>query len=168
VPNGTIMSYCHTCAGGMSNINLLFHSRVATVLRNTIVGSCLQLFNGIITADEGEALAGSNGTPAQNVGYTNPTVRIAVTNAPSTQAGALFIGFAEARQAFLGGGTLVPSLDIALGLATDASGAANLSFPVLASFPSGITSWMHAWFLDPTGPNFWAAANATRVELIRP
>lgn len=27
VPNGTIMSYCHSCSGGMSNVRMEFHSR---------------------------------------------------------------------------------------------------------------------------------------------
>lgn len=38
---GTLMSYCHLCAGGMNNIQLEFHPVVANVMRNTINSSCL-------------------------------------------------------------------------------------------------------------------------------
>ena len=168
VPNGTIMSYCHTCAGGMNNINLTFHSRVAAVIRSTVEGSCLVPFDGVITEDLGEALLGSNGTPAQDVSFVSPRVQIDVASAPRNEAGALFIGFREMRIAFLGGGTLVPSLDLVLPLVSNAAGDASTSFAVLRSFPAGLTSWMHSWFLDASGPNFFAASNATRVELIRP
>ncbi len=30
VPNGTIMSYCHVCSGGMANVRMEFHSRTIT------------------------------------------------------------------------------------------------------------------------------------------
>jgi hypothetical protein len=38
---GTLMSYCHLCAGGMSNIDLVFHPFVANVMRGEIDTSCL-------------------------------------------------------------------------------------------------------------------------------
>jgi hypothetical protein len=38
---GTIMSYCHSCAGGMNNITTYFHPEVITVMRAQSVASCL-------------------------------------------------------------------------------------------------------------------------------
>lgn len=53
---GTIMSYCHTCSGGMSNIVLNFHPRVQTTIENyladitcsldcdsALIGACCQV-----------------------------------------------------------------------------------------------------------------------------
>lgn len=37
---GTIMSYCHTCAGGMTNIVLAFHPRVITKISAYLDGAC--------------------------------------------------------------------------------------------------------------------------------
>jgi Metallo-peptidase family M12/Calx-beta domain len=38
---GTLMSYCHLCAGGMNNILLEFHPVVADIMRGAINASCL-------------------------------------------------------------------------------------------------------------------------------
>lgn len=38
---GTLMSYCHLCAGGMNNIELVFHPVTANSMRSTINTSCL-------------------------------------------------------------------------------------------------------------------------------
>ncbi|MFG0316244.1 MAG: zinc-dependent metalloprotease, partial [Planctomycetota bacterium JB042] len=41
IPNGTIMSYCHLCPGGLSNIDLNFHATVAAAIRAAVESSCL-------------------------------------------------------------------------------------------------------------------------------
>jgi hypothetical protein len=38
---GTIMSYCHTCGGGMSNIDLEFHPVCSNVMRQAVNASCI-------------------------------------------------------------------------------------------------------------------------------
>ena len=39
--NGTIMSYCHICSGGLSNIALDFHPLVEQTIENYLDGTCL-------------------------------------------------------------------------------------------------------------------------------
>jgi len=58
---GTIMSYCHTCAGGMANIVMAFHPRVQAVIEATeAASSCLSDVPGGATAidDRSETIAG--------------------------------------------------------------------------------------------------------------
>jgi cysteine-rich repeat protein len=43
---GTIMSYCHLLAGGLSNIDLVFGDVVSTRIRNTVATSCLRPVTG--------------------------------------------------------------------------------------------------------------------------
>ena len=44
--NGTLMSYCHTCSGGMNNITTFFHPTVITTMRNAADNSCLPPYVG--------------------------------------------------------------------------------------------------------------------------
>jgi len=41
ITNGTIMSYCHLCPGGMNNIQTFFHNRVANRMKGVVAVSCL-------------------------------------------------------------------------------------------------------------------------------
>ena len=43
---GTVMSYCHLCSGGMNNITTYFHAQVETTMRNEAVNSCIPDCNG--------------------------------------------------------------------------------------------------------------------------
>ncbi len=38
---GTLMSYCHLCSGGLGNIELTFHAETANVMRTRVSTSCL-------------------------------------------------------------------------------------------------------------------------------
>lgn len=53
---GTIMSYCHGCPGGMSNIVLAFHPRVITQISAYLAGACDILGEGLAYAYEDEGL----------------------------------------------------------------------------------------------------------------
>jgi hypothetical protein len=41
IPNGTLMSYCHLCSGGMDNIYPYFHQACVDVMRQEAENSCL-------------------------------------------------------------------------------------------------------------------------------
>lgn len=59
---GTIMSYCHGCAGGMANIVMAFHPRVQQVIEATVAGAgCITDIPGGTTAvnDRVETVAGN-------------------------------------------------------------------------------------------------------------
>jgi hypothetical protein len=43
---GTIMSYCHLCGGGMNNITTYFHPTVKNLMRTEAVNSCIPPCNG--------------------------------------------------------------------------------------------------------------------------
>lgn len=70
---GTIMSYCHLLAGGLSNIDLVFGDVVSATIRSTVAGAaCLQPMgtcgDGIVQAgeqcDDGNTLAGDGCSPS--------------------------------------------------------------------------------------------------------
>ncbi len=168
-PNGTIMSYCHTCPGGMNNITLFFHSRVVTHIRNDILASCLQTFKGIFTEDVGNALPGSNGTPELEATFsTGPNrVNFAIQNAPQNQSGIVIAGFTRIDQPVFGG-ILVPNLDVVVNVTANGSGDVNFSVNANKSFPAGITFWTQGWFNDPAGANPFAVTNGLQIELITP
>jgi cysteine-rich repeat protein len=70
---GTIMSYCHLLAGGLSNVDLVFGDRPSAQMRNTVASaSCLQNVStcgdGVVDAgeqcDDGNSTAGDGCSPS--------------------------------------------------------------------------------------------------------
>jgi hypothetical protein len=43
---GTIMSYCHLCSGGITNITTFFHPAVQQTIRDAVAASCLPVYDG--------------------------------------------------------------------------------------------------------------------------
>lgn len=168
---GTIMSYCHLCSGGLADITTYLHPQSVADCRNTIAQSCLGFFEGIAYyADLGYALAGSSGTPALNVTWNgaSDTLSLAVTSAPASRPGMLFLG-ASTVYLPLFGGTLVPSVQLSVPISTDAGGAVTLAAPLppgTVSFPGGATFHAQAWISDPV--TYVAATNGATFELIFP
>lgn len=169
--SGTIMSYCHLCSGGLSNITTYFHPLSVTDCRNLVLGGCLPLYEGITySSNLGFALPGSNGSPALAVGYDVPshTISFDVASAPASKPGLLFIS-TSATYTPLFAGTLVPSIQVLVPVATNGSGALTLAAPIApgsASIPGGATLYAQGWFADSTG--LFAATHGAEFELILP
>jgi hypothetical protein len=75
---GTIMSYCHTCSGGLSNIDLEFHPQIANQMRGAVNGSCL----GAASLASGESLDYQvRFFPTSSTGSKNATLNISHSGA---------------------------------------------------------------------------------------
>ncbi|HKX45075.1 MAG TPA: M12 family metallo-peptidase, partial [Planctomycetota bacterium] len=71
IPNGTIMSYCHQCDGGLLNMTTYFHPIVVEVMKSH-AGACLDSFVPLAAGSQPSLLA-----PGQPT-----TVSVAVTGSP--------------------------------------------------------------------------------------
>ncbi|MFT6107432.1 MAG: hypothetical protein ACJA2W_000338 [Planctomycetota bacterium] len=57
---GTIMSYCHLCSGGITNITTFFHPTVQQTIRDGVANSCLPIYQGgcgVDTLEENDSCA---------------------------------------------------------------------------------------------------------------
>lgn len=112
--------------------------------------------------DEGQALAGSNGTPvlagsgALNAGAA---ITLDLSNALPLAPAFLVVGFTRVDLPLLGG-TLVPSLDLVLTRFIDGAGNDGLTLIWPSGMPSGFSVYWQTWLLDPAGPQGAAASNA--------
>jgi len=170
ISNGTIMSYCHLCSGGMSNITTYFHPTVVQTMRARVDDSCLVPYEGLFVADLGGELPGSSGLPGIEPTYDPVTDELGVnyTHAPNPSAGALIVGGSRIDLPIFGG-LLVPSPDLAFGITTTApSGSLPKTSFAGTSYPTGAKLYMQAWYADLAGPGIFASTAGLEVELIIP
>ena len=88
---------------------------------------------------------------------------VGIDGAEPSSPGVLVIGFALLDLDVLGG-TLVPSPDVLLPIATDGAGGAELAGRWPAGAPSFWSLWMQAWIADPHGPQGFSATQAWSVS----
>ena len=161
---GTIMSYCYGCPGGLLNITTYFHPAVVQLMRQSVEASCLQPFAGVLPVDVGFALAGSGGTPSLAVSW-QAGLLFDVAGAPASQPG-LLVHSPTSTYAPLFGGVLVPGLDVLVPVQASAAGEAQQLYPLQGSFPAGVDLASQGWFLDPASSTGFAATNGVEYELI--
>ncbi len=167
---GTIMSYCHLCGGGLNNITTYFHDVVVDAMRSDAEASCLPMFDGILVADLGQGLAGSGGTPVLQAGFngTNNELVFQIDQAPFPEVG-LLVGGAWDINMPLFGGLLIPAMHVKVAFS---SASPTYALPPIDlsgfSFPDGTTTWWQAWFTDFQGGGGFASTNGLEIELITP
>jgi hypothetical protein len=114
--------------------------------------------------DLGYALKGAAG--AARLAGTTPLepgvpVTLSLADGPANAVGGLVFGLSPLVVPILGG-TLVPSPDVIVPLATDASGAAAFTTTWPAGLPVGGAIHAQAWTFDPSGAAGFSASNALR------
>lgn len=167
--SGTIMSYCHLCSGGTSNVTTYFHPFSVTDMRARAENSCLLPFESMTSTNLGYSKPGSAGTPSYAVSYdelsNGITSSFASVAAPTT--GFLVVG-ASNPQIPLFGGTLVPSLDIVLPFPAASASPQVGPAKINGGFTSGLTLYAQGWFVDPGASEFVSASNGLRIDLVLP
>ena len=165
---GTVMSYCHICGAGMTNMTTYFHPQSVADMRAWATSSCLVPFEGVFTTDLGHAkgVPGS-GTPSLAVAYEDgpDLLHLDLASAPPGKPGILFFSQTLLLAPFKGG-VLVPGTELQVPIATGPAGSLSLALPVTFSVPDGIDIVTQAWV--SAGGAVLAATNGVAFELIHP
>jgi len=164
--DGTVMSYCHLCPGGIENVTTYFHPDVVATMRDYTAVTGLQPFTGLLQADLGQALAGAT-EPDLQAGFVAPRgVELSVEQAPPETTGMLVWSGSELSAPFKGG-VLVPDTTLVIPMRT-LTGTFEITarVPDDVALPEGGDYWLQLWFLDASGPEGFSSTNAVHVDLI--
>jgi hypothetical protein len=167
--SGTIMSYCHLCSGGTSNVTTYFHPFSVTDMRARAENSCLLPFESMTSTNLGYSKPGSAGTPSYAVAYDELSngLTSSFTSIAAPTTGFLVVG-ATNPQIPLFGGTLVPSLDVVLPFPAATSSPQVGPAKITGGFTSGLTLYAQGWFVDPGASQLVSASNGLRIDLVVP
>jgi hypothetical protein len=160
---GTIMSYCHLCPGGLSNITTLFHPTSVADMRTWVETTCLSLYAADPVAYCTAKTNSQGCTPA--IGWSgHPTLsglddfEVFGEQVINQQNGLLFYGSAPTAKPFQGGTLCVTSSIVRTAVQSsggnpppsDCSGRFGLtwSHADLASLGAGTTIYAQFWYRD--------------------
>lgn len=142
--------------GGIFGTQTVFLTSVRLVGQLTIHGAWFDL---------GHALAGSAGVPtfAGSGPLTSGSpLTLELTNAAASRPTLFVVGLSQIDVPFEGG-IMVPSLNVILNVATDATGSFALPAAWPAGIPAGTSIYMQCWVLNPTGTAVDGASNGLRA-----
>ena len=166
---GTIMSYCHACEGGLENITTYFHPTVVGVMREFLEEfSCLPRFDGVFVTDMENGVAGSAGVPQLDAWMGSPTQIVASIDGVRSGLQSALVASPVLLNAPFKGGTLVPALTATSPFVTPPSGSVDLvlGFSRDLAYESGTDIWMQAWFQDSGAAFGWASTNGVALDLV--
>ncbi|MDF1799126.1 MAG: M12 family metallo-peptidase [Planctomycetota bacterium] len=170
ITNGTVMSYCHLCSGGLANVTTYFHPTVVQTIKARVADSCLPPFEGLFLKGLGGAIAGSKGEPKITPTFAALTDDLGLdfAKAPSPSSAVLVFGTSQANLPLLGG-ILVPTPQALVPFPTSASTGSlpPLSFAGIA-IPAGVKFYVQAWFADVVTPFGFSASAGVELELVIP
>jgi hypothetical protein len=166
---GTLMSYCHLCDGGLSNIIPEFHPTVRQVLRTAIESSALRPFEGLEATELGQGLPSAGHTPGLAASYDAATngLTVSFSDVPHPSVGVLVVGASPALVPLFGG-VLVPSPNLFTVFPTSGGSLALPPATISGQFPFGAELWLQGWFADGGGVQGFAATEGLLTELWRP
>ncbi len=174
---GTIMSYCHLCSGGTSNITTYFHPTCVTDMRTRVETTCLPVYCADPVVYCNGKVNSLGCTPA--ISYTgHPTLsglddfHVVCSQTLNLQNGILFWGTAIASTSFQGGMRCVALPLVRTALQVAGSGAPGnnctgtydffFSHAYTASESVGVGDTLYAqyWSRDPLSPSSTGLSNA--------
>ncbi len=174
---GTIMSYCHLCSGGTSNITTYFHPQNAIRMRSWVESSCLPAY----CADPFTYCTGkvnSQGCAPAVDASGHPTLgglddfHVSVANVLNNKNGLIFWGFNSSAKPFQGGTKCVaaPTARTPAQVSggnpppDDCSGVYDFHFThaymQARGWTAGTTVYAQSWSRDPQAPFTTSLSNA--------
>ena len=167
---GTLMSYCHTCDGGVQNVQPSFHPQIEALLEARIDNSCLPPYEGLFTTNLGGGKIGASGVPKMTPTWApeDDLFGVDYSKAPVHSAGAVVVSTQTLGLPLLGG-ILWPSPDLLVYFPTPTSKGSVPPFSFAGvSFPAGLDLVLQTVYLDPLVPSGISASDGWEVEIVVP
>jgi len=182
VTNGSLMSYCYQCPGGLLNMSLEFHPWSASDMRAWAASTCAPLYCSSPIA-YCTAKVNSQGCTPSIDSFGHPTLTglddftIAATNVLNNKSGVLYWGLSSSTAPFEGGVLCVGQPVVRTGLQLsggdpgddDCSGAYSLVFThdyaQSKGLTAGTTCFAQYWTRDPASASGTGLTNALQFTL---